>query len=202
MDAITRQLTGLERAELERHFLALEAEDRRLRFGQVLRDVQVCDYVARIDLRRDAVFGVFCDELALVGAAHLARAEDHAELGISVLRGWRGRGIGTILLQRSHMHVRNAFVRTLYMHCLSENAQMLRLARRQGMRIATTAGEADAYLDVAPPDSATLAGEFLAERIGLFDYALKKQRHDVRRLTATLGVTSGAVGAGKIESAA
>jgi GNAT superfamily N-acetyltransferase len=186
MEILTRELTRLERGALERHFLALQAEDRRLRFGAALQDQGVRDYVARIGFDRDAVFGVFDDELALVGVAHLARAENHAELGISVLGDWRGRGVGSALLDRSHAHARNAFVRTLFMHCLTENAQMLRLARRQRMRIVTTAGEADAYLDLAPPDHATLAGELLAERVGLFDYALKKQLFDARRLSRTL----------------
>ena len=39
---------------------------------------------------RDAVFGVLDDELRILGAAHVARSHDHAELGVSVLPGHRG----------------------------------------------------------------------------------------------------------------
>jgi GNAT superfamily N-acetyltransferase len=107
MQIVTRELTRLERPKLAAHFLALDAEDRRLRFGLPISDAVVTDYVGRIDFARDAVFGVFDDELNLAGAAHLARAEDHAELGVSVLPAHRGRGVGAALLERAHTHARN-----------------------------------------------------------------------------------------------
>src|SRR5258706_15642276 len=87
---IVRELSRLDCAALEKHFLALGVEDRRLRFGVPLSDTGVRAYVARINFERDAAFGVFDDELQLVGAAHLARDPAHAELGVSVLPGRRG----------------------------------------------------------------------------------------------------------------
>src|SRR5688572_18144024 len=98
MQILIRELARLERPALERHFLTLEAEDRRLRFGAPLSDFAVRAYVARIDFSADAAFGVFDDDLHLVGAAHLGRLREHAELGVSVLAGHRGRGIGGALL--------------------------------------------------------------------------------------------------------
>jgi GNAT superfamily N-acetyltransferase len=88
-----RELTSLHRTAYEQHLLALGPQDRRLRFGTPPADSVVRAYVARIDFERDALFGVFSDDLTLVGAAHLARGEDHAELGVSVLPEHRGRGI-------------------------------------------------------------------------------------------------------------
>jgi GNAT superfamily N-acetyltransferase len=185
MQVVTRELTRLERAKLAAHLLALDAEDRRLRFGLPISDASVADYVERIDFGRDVVFGVFDDELNLAGAAHLARAEDHAELGVSVLPAHRGRGIGAALLERAHTHARNWGIGTLFMHCLTENAAMMHLARKQGMRIAAASGEADAHLDLAPASAASFAKALLAERVGLFDYALKSQFDAARRLLAS-----------------
>ena len=85
MQILARELTRPDRPALERHFLALEAEDRRLRFGAPLNDFAVRTYVVRIDFDADAAFGVFDDDLHLVGAAHLGRGRGHAELGVSVL---------------------------------------------------------------------------------------------------------------------
>ena len=144
MNIHIRQLSKLEQPPLERHFLALGSEDRRLRFGIGVNDFAVRTYVRRIDFESDAAFGVLDDELQLVGAAHLGRGEGHAELGVSVLPGHRRRGIGGALLARAHMHARNWGVRALFMHCLTENAAMMHLARKQGMDIVTEAGEADA----------------------------------------------------------
>ena len=185
MQIVARELTRLERPKLAAHFLALNAEDRRLRFGLPISDASVADYVERIDFGRDVVFGVFDDELNLAGAAHLARAEDHAELGVSVLPAHRGRGIGGTLLERAHTHARNWGIGTLFMHCLTENAAMMHLARKQGMRIAAASGEADAHLELAPASAASFAKALLAERVGLFDYALKSQFDAARRLLAS-----------------
>lgn len=186
MQIITRELSRLERDALERHLLALGDEDRRLRFGVALPDQAIRDYVARIDFERDAVFGVFDDDLQLVAAAHLARCEGHAELGVSVLSGWRGRGVGAALLGRSHTHARNWGIRALFMHCLSENGAMMHLARKQGMRIATERGESDAWLRLPPADASSYADQLLAERVGLFDFALKRQAHAARLFASAL----------------
>jgi GNAT superfamily N-acetyltransferase len=185
MQIVTRELGRQERPKLAVHLLALDAEDRRLRFGLPVSDATIREYVERIDFGRDAVFGVFDDELNLAGAAHLARAEEHAELGVSVLPAHRGRGIGGALLERAHTHARNWGIGTLFMHCLTENAAMMHLARKQGMRIAAASGEADAHLALPPASPASIAQAMLAERVGLFDYALKSQFDATRRLLAS-----------------
>jgi GNAT superfamily N-acetyltransferase len=176
MQILIRELSRLERPILERHFLALGAQDRRLRFGVPLNDVAIRGYVARIDFERDAVFGVCGDDLHLVGAAHLGRACGHAELGISVLEGQRKLGIGGALLARAHLRARNWGVRALFMHCLAENSAMMRLAQKQGMAIVTQCGETDAWLELPPADAATHFGEVFEQRAALFDYALKQGR--------------------------
>ena len=168
-----RELLRLDRPVLERHLLALAAEDRRLRFGIALADSAVRAYVAGVDFERDVVFGAYDESLQLVGAAHVARAGAHVELGVSVLEGHRDRGIGGALLERACLRARNWGVRTLFMHCLRENAPMMRLARRQNMKIVTEAGEADAWLALAPADAGSYFGEVFAQRLALFDYALK-----------------------------
>ena len=191
-----RELWPSERPELYEHFLSLGAEDRRLRFGAALGDARVREYVARIDFGQDAVFGVLDDELRLLGVAHVARSPAFAELGVSVLEHFRARGIGGALLARAHMRARNWGMGALFMHCLTENAAMMRLARRQGMDIVTQSGEADAWLRLAPADAASHFSEVFAQRVALFDYALKSQVASARRLAAALtpGTGSRALG--------
>lgn len=184
-----REVSRAERPALCGHFLVLGPDDRRLRFGTPLSDYSVRQYVARIDFGNDAVFAVADDELEFLGVAHLARGNGHAELGVSVLQGYRGQGVGGALLERAHLHARNWSVRALFMHCLTENAAMMRLARRQRMEIVSEAGEADAWLKLPPPDAASHFGAVFAQRIALFDYALKSQLAATRRFAAAL--TSG-----------
>lgn len=175
-DILVRELSRAERPALERHFLALDGEDRRLRFGASLKDDALRAYVGRIDFERDALFGVFDDALAVIGAAHVARDRGQAELGVSVLPAHRGRGVGGALLARAHLRARNWGVRALFMHCLAENGAMMHIARKQGMDILAESGEADAWLKLSPADASSHFGEVFAQRVALFDYALKQGR--------------------------
>jgi GNAT superfamily N-acetyltransferase len=177
-----QRLTEASRPELERHFLSLEPEDVRLRFGAAIAAAAMVAYVERIDFDVDAVLGVHDEALALVGAAHVAFTGDLAEIGVSVLPGHRGRGIGSALLARAAEHVRNRFVTRLFMYCLAENAAMLHIARKLGMTICVDAGEADAFLKLPPADPASVAGEFVDQRLALFDYALKAQAVRFRQI--------------------
>ena len=98
LNALTRELHADERPQLLAHLLALGAEDRRLRFERVLSDDGVRRHVEGINLSSDAIFVVTDADLAIVGAAHLARAEEHAELGVSVMPPNRGRGSAPLCL--------------------------------------------------------------------------------------------------------
>lgn len=171
--SFSRELHGQERAKLLAHLLVLDAEDRRLRFTQALSDEGIRAYVERIDLSRDAVFVVTDSELAVTGAAHLARGDAHAELGVTVLPGNRRQGIGAALLERSAARARNWGVRVLFMNCLAENAAMMHLARKQGMRIAVSGGEAEAIVRLPQASLASLAADAVAEQLALFDHAQK-----------------------------
>ncbi len=179
-----QRLEESSRPALRRHFLGLDVEDLRLRFGAAIGAAAIIAYVDRIDFEGDAVFGVHDDELALTGVAHVGFTDDMAELGVSVLASHRGRGIGSALLARAAEHVRNRFVTRLFMHCLAENATMLHIARSLGMKICVDAGEADAFLKLAPGDPLSVTGEFVDQRLALFDYALKAQAMRMRELNA------------------
>ena len=78
LNALTRELHANERPQLLTHLLALDAEDRHIRFAHVLSDDGVRRYVEGIDMTRDAVFVVTDTDLAIIGAAHLARDVDEA----------------------------------------------------------------------------------------------------------------------------
>ena len=90
-----------DRPYLQVHFLCLSAEDLRMRFGITMQPEAVRDYVARIDFVRDRLFAVQGPEGSLVAVAHVTRASGVAQLGITVLPGWRGRGVGSELVARA-----------------------------------------------------------------------------------------------------
>jgi len=132
------------------HFLSLPMKDRCLRFGMPLAPPAIAAYIEGIDFGRDAVFGVHDPDLGLVGAVHVAFEDNLAELGLSVLPAHRCRGMGTALFKRAMAHVRNRSIPRLVMHFLADNGPIMRMARRFGMHIVTSAGDADAHLDLRP----------------------------------------------------
>jgi len=164
----------------------LPPEDRRLRFGSSLSSEGITAYVDGIDFHRDAVFAVHDDRLALVGVAHVAFGDGLAELGLSVLPAHRGHGVGGALFERAATHARNRFIPRLYMHCLEENAPIMRIARRFGMDIVTDAGDADAHLGLPPASPASITGEFVTNRFALYDHALKAHAAAWMRINARL----------------
>jgi GNAT superfamily N-acetyltransferase len=161
---VTIRLREYHRPALEAHFLALQPEDRRLRFGASLSDDALRAYVARIDFGRDGAFAVQDDELRLLAAVHVANTGTTAEMGLSVLPGHRGRGLGQALFARAVTHLRNRGIREAFVHCLTENGAMMHLARKSGMRIAFSGNESDARLELRPATAGTLMTEWLADR--------------------------------------
>jgi GNAT superfamily N-acetyltransferase len=185
--ALVRELTVMDREKLLAHFLALAADDRLLRFGQIVPDHVIENYVRTIDFKRDTVFGVFDATLQLTGVGHLAYlpAEGDkrtAEFGVSVLERARGEGIGTKLFERAAIRSRNTHVTMLYMHCLSRNSTMMHIAKKSGMKIEYAYGEADAYLTLKPADQSSIITEMLQEQAAVFDYALKRQARNASKI--------------------
>lgn len=180
------QLSEANREALRRHFLALAPEDLRLRLEHVISELTLMKYVDAIDFDRDAVFGVFDENLELAGVAHLGLRGEVAEFGVSVAPGHRGEGVGTALYRRAYEYCRNHRILTLFVHCLQENAAMMHIARKAGMEIVLDSAEVEAHLRVPPGDPLSLTEELIDDRVGLFDLALKSQFLAARRFTEAM----------------
>jgi hypothetical protein len=77
------------------------------------------------------------------------------------------------LLERSAARTRNWGIRVMFMNCLVENAAMMHLARKQGLKIAVSGAEAEAFVHLPRADLTSLAAEVAVEHLGLFDHAQK-----------------------------
>ena len=174
-----RELHAGHKDEILSHLLQLNNEDRRLRFGTQTPDEVIAQYVERLDFNKDTIFGIFNDELRLIGMAHLAYLPETtglpraAEFGVSVLPEGRDQGLGTALLKRSAVHSRNTRIETLYVHCLVSNKAMLHLAQKADMQVEYAYGDADAYLKLLPASPATIVEEAANEQWADLDYAMK-----------------------------
>ena len=190
-----RSLTERHRSRILSHLLALAEHDRYLRFGYAASDAQIERYVEAIDFDSDEVFGIFNRRLELIAMAHLAMprqlaspdAAAFAEFGVSVLHKARGRGLGQRLFEHAVLYARNRGIDTLFIHALSENAAMLKIARNAGAVVERDGPEAQAYLKLPPDNLATHVDEAIVQQIAELDYQFKRQ---ARRIEAFLGSLS------------
>lgn len=162
------------------HLMALDESDRYLRFGYAATDEQIARYVESLNFERDEIFGIYNRRLVLVAMAHLAYApvdncDACAEFGVSVLKAARGRGYGARLFDRAAMHARNHKVSTMFIHALSENTAMLKIARNAGATVEREGSESEAYLRLAPATLDSRLAEIVQEQFALADYRIKVQ---------------------------
>jgi GNAT superfamily N-acetyltransferase len=172
-----RTLTAAELPKYLDHLLRLDAEARRMRFGFIADDEGIRKHVRQIDLRTDRIIVQIDDDLRVVGATHIATANDDAvEFAFSVDLGWRGGGLGRQLFQQSVLWARNRGMRHAFIYYLVDNHAMRHLARQAEMAIHTEAGETEARLELQPPTPLSYLRELATERWGMYDYSMKARR--------------------------
>ena len=184
-----RSLGPRHRDRVVAHLTALDERSRYLRFGYAAQDAQISRYVDTLDFEHDEVFGIFNRRLELIAMAHLAhRAADSSrgraaasEFGVSVLPKARRRGFGRRLFDHAMLHARNRGVETIFIHALSENTTMLKLARSAGATVERDGSESEAWLKLPPDSFASHLDEVLVDRAAELDYRLKQQ---ARRIDA------------------
>lgn len=186
-----RSLDRTHRDRIAEHLLSLDPQDRYLRFGYMASDEQVLRYVDGLDFDRDEVFGIYNRRLALIAMAHLAFSNTPdtaacAEFGVSVLKKARGRGYGARLFERAVVHARNEGVELLFIHALSENAAMLKIARNAGATLERDGSETEAHLRLPPATLDTRMTELVDEQIARTDYSLKEQARNFLNFLAGL----------------
>lgn len=183
-----RSLGPRHRDRIAAHLLSLEELDRYLRFGHAATDAQISRYVDTLDFDQDEVFGIFNRRLELIAMAHLAHPNTPsegargtmAEFGVSVIRKVRGRGFGARLFEHSVLHARNRGVQTLFIHALSENSAMLKIARNAGATVERDGSESDAWLRLPPDTFVSHVEEMMGEQAAEFDYQLKRHASHVQ----------------------
>lgn len=175
-----RELSERHRARILAHLLKLEPGDRYLRFGYAANDEQVARYAEHLDFVNDDIFGIFNRRLELIAMAHLAYTDlqdykNCAEFGVSVLKSARGLGLGTRLFARAVIHSRNKKVQMMFIHALSENTAMLKIARSAGARVQRDGTESEAYLQLPAAGLDTKVTELVENQLAEVDYQFKKQ---------------------------
>jgi RimJ/RimL family protein N-acetyltransferase len=188
-----RVLSPRHRKRIAEHLLALEPQDRYLRFGYAAQDAHIHQYVDSLNFARDEIYGIFNRSLRLIAVAHLALSAEPAcmncaEFGVSVSLDARGKGYGSLLFDRAMTHARNQGIHMLFIHALSENAAMLKIATNAGARVERHGSESEAYLALPPATLDSRLTEAVEDRLGELDFQLKWQ---AKRFWQWLGALQG-----------
>jgi len=186
-----RILSAKHRPRISAHLKSLGPQDRYLRFGYTATDEQIENYVNKLNFGRDDVYGVFNRRLDIVAMAHLAFSVDPewascAEFGVSVNLQMRGKGLGARLFDRAVVHARNQGVGLLFIHALSENTAMLKIARKSGARVVRDGSESDAYLSLPAADMDSQVNEFIEEGMADVDFQIKLRAKQFLQVLRTL----------------
>ncbi|CAN5568935.1 GNAT family N-acetyltransferase [soil metagenome] len=173
-----RSIGPRERGRITEHLMALSPHDRYLRFGYAASDEQVQRYADGLDFERDELFGIYNRRLDIIAMAHLAFAppdqhSDCAEFGVSVSEHARGRGYGARLFERAVVVARNEGVGMLFIHALSENAAMLRIARKAGATVVRSGSESEAHLELPSATLDSRMSEIALQHYAQVDFHLK-----------------------------
>jgi GNAT superfamily N-acetyltransferase len=185
-----RSLAPRHRVRIAAHLIALQPNDRYLRFGHPATDAQISKYVDMLDFEHDEVFGIFSRRLELIAMAHLAHPATApvkgdsmmSEFGVSVLPQARNRGFGKRLFEHAVLHARNRGVETLLIHALSENRAMLKIARSAGAIVVRDGSDSEARLTLPPDTLASHVGEMVGNQAAELDYRLKLHARQVNNI--------------------
>jgi RimJ/RimL family protein N-acetyltransferase len=173
-------LGKLHKSKIKKHLLSLDNQDRFMRFGYTATDEHIERYVDGLNYERDDIYGIFSDSMELVAMAHLALPnendkEKQAEFGVSVLKTQRGKGYGNKLFERASIHATNNNIKTIFIHALSENAHMLKIARKHGAVLNREGSETEAYVSLAKPSIDTQLNELMLEQYAKTNYDIRRE---------------------------
>lgn len=170
---LARKLSVLDKDKITSHLQTLQGDDRRLRFGAMVNDDYIANYVNKSFEQDSMWFGINHIDGYLVATCHAAIINDQAELGCSVDEDYRGLGYAQSMFDRAVTWLRAKGITDVCMHCLSENGAMKHIARKNDMAVITEGGESDANVQLKPPTPMVLVADQYADRIAVYDMAFK-----------------------------
>lgn len=170
---LVRKLSLLDKNRIIDNLVALQGEDRRLRFGALCTDDYIKEYVTKSFEQESKWFGVDHINGHLVATCHVAIFNDEAELGCCVDEEYRGEGLAQQMFDRAVTWLRTKNISNVFMHCLTENAAMRHIARKNDMTVVSGYGDSDANVEIEPPTPVTFIEDSYMDRIAMYDMYYK-----------------------------
>lgn len=163
-----RVLLPSEITSFAAHLKRLDNHDRILRFEASVSDQGIDKYAFSIKISENLVLGAFDEDGILRGAAHVALSGSKAELGISVEKHFRGKGIGSELISRSLDKARMCGATQFTSYCLRDNSWMTRKMLELGCVLKQEDSVLIATTELPPADPILFFKDMTKENLGWF----------------------------------
>lgn len=142
-----RRLTAADRPTMIAHLLALDAAERASRFHALRGDEAIAFYVESLDFARVIAIGALttgCAPLVGLAEAHLddPGMPQSAEISVSVLSAWHGRGLGRRLVASALAAAFGRGAECAEFALTPDNQAMARLVRSLGGTVDAARGRA------------------------------------------------------------
>jgi GNAT superfamily N-acetyltransferase len=161
---VIRRVWPAEFSEFRAHLKRLDADSRQMRFGGIVTDAFIDDYVDSAHRVGTVIYGTFAGS-SLVAAGELRTIFDTwpiaAEAAFSVEKAWQDHGLGDTLMGRIITVAQNRGISTVYMICMRDNVRMQHLASKHKARLKVEDGEVSGHVDPAWPTPSSLMEEFM-----------------------------------------
>lgn len=137
--------------KLREHLTALSPESKYKRFGYPISSNGIDSFCSLIESnwKQHVLFCAESDNKQLIAVGHIALV-DEPELAFSVLDQYQGQGIGNQLVQHCIEWCRKNRVLKGCMVCLSTNAAIRHLCKKNGMKMTSHSGEVIANFELDP----------------------------------------------------
>lgn len=170
---LVRKLSTLDKGRIISHLQNLKGDDRRLRFGALVTDDYISNYVEKSFEDESKWFGVDHIDGYLVATCHASILNGEAELGCCVDEDYRGEGIAQDMFDRAVTWLRTKGITEVFMHCLTENGAMRHIAKKNDMTVVSCCGETDAKVNIEPATPAVFVKDAYMDRIAVYDMYFK-----------------------------
>jgi GNAT superfamily N-acetyltransferase len=165
------------------HLLRLDPASRHRRFSGAVSDQFIARHAATASDIGVVLHGFFVDG-SLRGAAELRRMGSvftrEAEAAFSIEQPWQSHGVGTELLERTLLSVRNRGIKSLHMHCLADNRRMQQLARKFEAELSFDFGSVVGEVDALRSTPLSLMREALADNYDIASAIFEAQSRLLR----------------------
>ncbi len=173
--AAFRKLLFAEAPLYQEHLLRLDSESRHWRFGGAVSDGAIRQYCAAIDWRAAAILGFFTGGV-LRGAAEIRYEPQpmpkRAELAFTVEPACQNTRVGTTLMKRALVVLRNRGITTADIICHIQNRRMQRIALRHQSNTRSDGSDVFIAIDIPHLSPFSLLTEMLEDSQNLMAAAL------------------------------